>query len=92
MKHLLKIVVALLIIIILYTFLKKNKIIEEYGGHGWMGYRWRGHNGWGHGRLGGRRWNYNRLQYQSTPNLCYDSLGNLTYCLRPNFIRPFFYY
>ena len=57
-----------------------------------MGYRWRGHNGWGHGRLGGRRWNYNRLQYQSTPNLCYDSLGNLTYCLRPNFIRPFFYY
>lgn len=41
MKHLLKIVVALLIIIILYAFLKKNKIIEEYGGHGWMAYGWR---------------------------------------------------
>ena len=89
MKHLLKIVVALIIIIILYAILKKNKIIEEYGGHGWGAQGWRGHNGWG---LGRRRWSYNRLHYQPARNLCYDSLGNLTYCLTPNFIRPYFYY
>ena len=94
MKHLLKIVVVLLIIIILYAILKKNKIIEKYGGHGWAAQGWRGHNGWGHGRwrLGRRRWSYNRLHYQPTRNLCYDSLGNLTYCLTPNLIRPYFYY
>ncbi len=102
MKHLLKIFVALLIIIILYTILKKNKIIEEYVGHGWGLNGWRGHNGWGiHGWRGHNGWGlgrrerrikYNTLYYKPIDNLCYDSLGNLTYCLTPNLIRPYFYY
>ena len=89
MKHLLKIIGALAIIIILYIILMKNKIIEGHGGRG-GGF---GHGGIGYGgRYGGRGWGYNTLYYQPSENLCYDSLGNLTYCLTPNLIRPYFYY
>ena len=61
------------------------------GGRG-FGYRGRGwgYRGWGYGGGYGRRgWGYgggyNTLYYQPPNNLCYDSLGNLTYCLIPSY-------
>lgn len=97
MKHLFKVLFALAIIVILYIILKKSKIIEKYGGHGWRANGWGAHGAWGYGRR--RRWsrktnglNYNALYYQPADNICYDSLGNLTYCLTPNLLRPYFYY
>ena len=69
MKHLFIFVVGLALILIFYTILKKNKIIE-------------GHRGGG-GGFGGNGLGYNSFYYPD--NLCYDSLGNLTYCLIPSF-------
>ena len=111
MKHLLKIIVALAILLIFYTVLNKNKIVEGHGGGGWghggggfgggrgwgygggrgYGRGWgygggRGYGrGWGYGggRGYGRGWGYNTLYYPQ--NLCYDSLGNLTYCFTPSY-------
>ena len=56
-----------------------------YGGRGW-GYGGRGRRGWDYGGgWGGNGWGYDSLYYQPINNLCYDSLGNLTYCLRPSY-------
>ena len=99
MDHILRILGALTIFI-LYMYLKKNNIIEGHGGggrgggfgHGGIGY---GGRGFGHGRgrrgwdygggWGGNGWGYDSLYYQPLNNLCYDSLGNLTYCLTPSY-------
>lgn len=107
MKYLYIFIVALSIILIFYTIIKKNNIIEAHGGgrggggigRGGIGYGGRGwrYGGWGYGRRGwgyggGNGWGYNTIYYQPTDNLCYDSFGNLVFCITPNFIRPYFYY
>jgi hypothetical protein len=86
MKHILRIIFALVTITILYFFLKKNKLVEGHGGIG-------GHRGLlsGYGYGYGYH-NYDALYYQSIEDLCYDSLGNLTYCLTPTLTRPSFFY
>ena len=79
MKHILRIIFALATITILYIFLKKNKLIE-------------GHGGIGLHRYGSGYHDYDALYYKSIEDLCYDYLGNLTYCLTPTLIRPSFFY
>jgi len=95
MKHLLKIIGALAIIIILYIILQKNKIIEGHGvggrggfghglgrgfGHGGGG---RGRGGFGHGLGRGFGWGsligYGSRGYNDYDSLYYQQVENLCY-------------